>query len=110
MMNIRVQRYGKPALIDGTPNAATYWQGSIEPEDRSWIAFIDRKGRPLFFLNRDPATGAIMPDDPVEHEAFLRDLAVTGGLRTGMRAPDGDEAGRIAGQPVEPLGSSGADD
>lgn len=37
------------------------WIGYLEPKDKSWIAYIDSKGSPTFFLNRDAATGAIIP-------------------------------------------------
>lgn len=50
MGNIEVERYAD----------SRSWQGNIQPADRSWIAFIDRQGRPVFFLNRDPATGAVI--------------------------------------------------
>jgi hypothetical protein len=53
MGNIRVGRYSNPDL-------QSQWQGWIEPEDRSWIAFIDGNGKPTFFLNRDPVTGAVL--------------------------------------------------
>jgi hypothetical protein len=36
-----------------------YWQGTIEPEDRSWIAYIRHDGVPIVYLDRDPETGAI---------------------------------------------------
>jgi hypothetical protein len=49
MQNIKVGRYEKP--VD--------YAGWIEPEDRSWIAFIDMRGRATFFLERDE-TGAIV--------------------------------------------------
>lgn len=51
MKNIRVGRYAS------NPN----WQGWIEPSDGSWIAFIRHDGAPVFFLNRDPKTGAVIP-------------------------------------------------
>jgi len=35
------------------------WQGWIEPEDRSWIMFVDGEGKPVVFLNRD-ADGAVI--------------------------------------------------
>ena len=50
MGNITVTRYPVPAEVG--------WAGYIEPEDRSWIAFIDLAGRAVFFLDRDPETGA----------------------------------------------------
>lgn len=44
MQNIHIQRYsGSPA-----------WQGSIAPEDRSWIVFIDKDGEATFW-RRVPA-------------------------------------------------------
>ncbi len=63
MQSIRVQRYSNPA--------ATGHVGYIEPADLSWIAYIDRSGRPEFFLHRDPLTGAVLPDDEAEREAKL---------------------------------------
>ncbi len=51
MQSINVRRYSNPKAVG--------WAGWIEPEDRSWIAFIDLEGRPLFFLNRDPKTGEV---------------------------------------------------
>ena len=63
MQNILVKRYPR-GYVDGVPMVGEFWQGYIEPEDGSWIAFIDRDGKPVFFLNRDPATGAVL-DDPV---------------------------------------------
>lgn len=63
MQNIKVGRYTK-GFVDGVPMAGNFWQGWIEPEDGSWIAFIDREGRPVFFLNRDPQTGAVLDDPP----------------------------------------------
>lgn len=50
MGNIHVHRYA--------PGGD--YQGWIEPDDKSWIAFIDRDGRPTFFLHRDPETGAVI--------------------------------------------------
>ena len=51
MGNITVGRYSHPAEVG--------YQGWLEPENRSWIAFIDCDGKPVFFLNRDPETGAV---------------------------------------------------
>ena len=53
MSNIRVGRYSHPSVT------AT-WQGWIEPDDKSWIAFIRADGSPVFYLNRDKETGAII--------------------------------------------------
>jgi hypothetical protein len=62
MPNIKVTRYPDPK--------ATGWSGYLEPDDRSWIAFVGLDGRPVFFLNRDPATGACLPND-VNSESTL---------------------------------------
>lgn len=51
MTDIRVGRYDNPAQIG--------WQGWIEPDDKTWIAFVDNEGKPTFFLDRDPETGAV---------------------------------------------------
>ena len=61
MQNIVVRRYNT--------ELRHLWQGWIEPEDRSWIAFIRNDGIPIFFLNRDPKSGAVLPDDPKEAKA-----------------------------------------
>jgi hypothetical protein len=52
MQNISVKRYSNPQAVG--------WAGWLEPEDRSWIAFIDLEGRPRFFLDRDPVTGGVI--------------------------------------------------
>ncbi len=54
MDNIIVGRYCAAG------RASHGYAGWIEPVDKSWIAFIDTAGRPQFFLDRDPATGAIL--------------------------------------------------
>jgi hypothetical protein len=104
MQNINVTRYANPK--------ATGWAGYIEPADLSWIAFIGLDGRPVFFLNRDPATGAILSDDPGARErdiANAGETAARGGAHTGMKiaaekAPEWS-IGPIAA--VGPLGVSG---
>lgn len=61
MCNITVSRYEpspKP-LVEGVSDIADFWQGFIEPEDRSWIMFIAADGSPTVFLDRDPVTGAV---------------------------------------------------
>jgi hypothetical protein len=96
MMNIKVSRYPDPK--------ATGWAGYIHPDDGSWIAFIDLKGKPYFFLHRHPVTGAVLPDDPVEREAAIKAIDEEGGSRTGMKTAAPDEDGREEGQVIEPLG------
>lgn len=63
MQNISVKRYSDPK--------ATGWAGWIEPEDKTWIAFIDLEGKPTVFLHRSPS-GAVLPDDPDERAAKLQ--------------------------------------
>ena len=52
MGNITVGRYDDPASVG--------WQGYVEPDDKSFIAFIAADGTPVMFLNRDPETGAVL--------------------------------------------------
>lgn len=51
-MNIHVGRYQNPTT-------QKYYKGWIEPDDKSWIAFVRADGIPEFFLDRDPS-GAIV--------------------------------------------------
>ena len=51
MQNIVVKRYADPSDVG--------WAGCIEPDDRTWIAFIRLDGVPVFFLDRDPVTGEV---------------------------------------------------
>lgn len=91
MQNVTVHRYKQPM--------AHGWAGWIEPADKTWIAFVGLDGRPRFFLNRDPASGAILPDDPAEHAAHLASLRREGGTRIGMLT--------TSGEPCIPLGIDG---
>ena len=52
MQNIRVNRYEYPEMIG--------WQGWIEPDDLSWILFIDLKGRVHMYDERNSKTGAVL--------------------------------------------------
>lgn len=54
MGNIRVGRYA--------PEKVGEWAGWIEPEDHSWIMFVQKDGCVRVFLNRDPTTGAVIDD------------------------------------------------
>ncbi len=51
MSNIILGRYDDPKAVG--------YQGWLEPEDKTWIAFVDLDGKPVFFLNRDAATGEV---------------------------------------------------
>ncbi len=53
MGNIKVGRYSNS-------ETKKFWQGWIEPEDNSWIMFIDAEGMPTVYLNRDSNTGAVL--------------------------------------------------
>jgi hypothetical protein len=52
MTNIKVGRYSNP-------ETKRFWQGWIEPEDLSWVIFVNAQGRPVIFMDRDPITGAV---------------------------------------------------
>ena len=110
MQNINVGRYSNPK--------ATGWAGWIEPEDKSWIAFIGLDGRPVFYLHRDSESGAICPDDPGEREQFIAHLRdpecvpppktgnFTGQPHDGTASYDGPVPLKL-GEPVFPLGVDG---
>jgi hypothetical protein len=65
MGNITVGRYTETpelralAQEHGAALVSDHWQGWIEPDDKSWIAFIDVAGKPTFYLNRDGDGGVI---------------------------------------------------
>jgi hypothetical protein len=46
-------------IIVGRYQECEGWQGWIEPDDKTWIMFIDSEGHPIVYLNRDPVTGAV---------------------------------------------------
>lgn len=52
MGNITVGRYDDPASVG--------YQGWIEPEDKTWAAFVASDGSPVVFLNRDQENGAVL--------------------------------------------------
>ena len=62
MQNIKVGRYSAPEIL-------RFWQGWIEPEDKSWIMFVADDGSPTVFLNRDPVTGGVGPSHVPEERA-----------------------------------------
>lgn len=53
MENIKVHRYKNKELQKS-------WQGYVEPNDLSWIMFIDSKGHVTLHDKRDPITGAVL--------------------------------------------------
>jgi len=64
MQNIIVGRYTHPTT-------RKYWQGWIEPEDRSWIMFVEADGRPVVYLDRE-ASGAVYFDPWTKPDALVR--------------------------------------
>jgi hypothetical protein len=103
MQNIQVHRYSHPKTHG--------WAGWLEPEDRSWIAFIGLDGRPLFFLNRDPVSGAVLGDDPASGNS--EESQTSRRLYTGVSLvkEDLDESQGVTspapGEPIFPLGIDG---
>lgn len=76
MSNIKISRYATPtdevraevaeSMRDRgieqpeSPFPADHWGGVIEPEDRSWIIWLDTDGRPShYYPVRESATGAV---------------------------------------------------
>ncbi len=110
MQDIKVHRYAHPKAVG--------WAGWLEPKDRSWIAFIGLDGHPIFFLNRDPETGAILgdadsPEERAKHIAYLRARTMFNGRHIGEPSdgsatyPEGERDPHELGEPIHPLGESG---
>ncbi len=57
MTNITVGRYGDKEAKDEAGNGYVGW---VEPEDKSWVVFIDTDNNPTVFTKRDLETGAIL--------------------------------------------------
>lgn len=103
MKNVKIKRYASPM--------AHGWAGWIEPDDRNWIVFVGVNGLPMIYMHRDPETGAILSDDPAEHEECVARIRCDGGSRIGMPYDgSGDESSIAVGEPVFPLGYDGAGD
>lgn len=63
VQNISISRYN-PAL-----QSEAKWSGNIEPEDRSWILFVDTDNVPHLYLHRDIGVAeakdrGLTPKDP----------------------------------------------
>jgi hypothetical protein len=56
MVNITVGRYTSQQTRE-------FWQGWIEPDDKSWIMFVKADGSPVVFLERNPDSGAVIARD-----------------------------------------------
>lgn len=55
MQNIHVRRY----------QSHENFQGSVEPEDRSWVVFVDKDGHATFWRRGELAEPIGLPDGPV---------------------------------------------
>jgi len=55
MSSITVGRYAEGEAVTAEGEG---WSGWVEPEDRTWILFLDNRNRPHLY-RRDPATGAV---------------------------------------------------
>lgn len=62
MQNIHVQRYANPASFG--------YQGTIQPEDRSWIVFVDKDGEPTLW-RRVAISSSDTPDGGKVDHAYV---------------------------------------
>ena len=70
MQNIIIGRYadrmdsdgqrGNPLAVARAETPCQDYLGWVEPEDRSWIVFVRDDHAPEVYLDRDPATGAVL--------------------------------------------------
>lgn len=60
MPKIKIGRYETTGGTAAAPPVGAEWAGWIEPEDKSWILFIRKDGRPSFFSSRDKDGGVAM--------------------------------------------------
>jgi hypothetical protein len=51
MQKIKIERYDDPKAIG--------YQGYVEPEDRSWILYVENDGAPLFYPHRAEDGGVL---------------------------------------------------
>jgi hypothetical protein len=65
MANITIGRFPVPTDSERaeTPEGVNWvsdtWESWIEPEDRSWILYVDRDGSPTFYVERDERGGVV---------------------------------------------------
>ena len=55
MQNLTVGRYIEPSV-------KTTYQGWIEPEDRSWIIYLDAEGQPVLYWRERESDGSVIGD------------------------------------------------
>ena len=53
MQNLTVGRYIEPSV-------KTSYQGWIEPDDRSWVIYLDSEGMPVLFWKERDAEGGVV--------------------------------------------------
>ena len=76
MQDIKIERYENASLSERTSwgqevsQPVDSWQGYVEPEDKSWILFIDAKGRPVLYPTRNKETGAVTSEPLYDKETF----------------------------------------
>jgi hypothetical protein len=58
MQNLTVGRYIEPSVM-------TSYKGWIEPEDRSWIIFLDAEGMPVMYWRERGDDGSVIGDPVV---------------------------------------------
>lgn len=71
MQDIKVGRYSaEGAVVDGeyVPGAGEFFGGWIEPEDASWIIFLDPNGYPVVYFDTRSESGAVTSDGIVLHK------------------------------------------
>lgn len=51
MQKIKIERYDNPEAVG--------YQGYVEPEDRSWILYVELDGTPLFYAHRADDGGVL---------------------------------------------------
>ena len=91
-MDIIVKRYPDPKAVGFT--------GYVEDKTRAWIVFVDLKNQPTVFINRDPETGAVLPDDPAGLEVAITSIREEQARRAAWVAPvEGVHYPVFAGEP-----------
>lgn len=61
MGTIKIGRYPDDGINDES-SITNEWSGWIEPEDRSWIIWLDTEGKPALYYAERSATGGVLGD------------------------------------------------
>jgi len=60
MCNISVHRYPDgTGKVEPDGSITREWDGWVEPDDKTWIVFVNVDGSVKAYLDRDPVTGAV---------------------------------------------------